>query len=126
MNNHKDENNVTNQGDQYVDPRTVQAEVLGELRKEKIGKPGVVIYMFVFFVCALVSLPYVNTLLSDEKSFLYKLVNGEASNIGNQPVTQPKAEFMDASQEQPLVKSTAMKYENIVMKNFELSKGKIK
>lgn len=105
----------------YVDPRTIQAEVIGELRKDKIGRPILVIQMFVIFGIVLVGLPIVTNLLNDQSSFLYKIFKGNAPVTPVTPVDTPKSEFLNGGEEQQLSSSTNMKYENIVMRNFSLS-----
>lgn len=121
MNDNNDNNTQTN----YVDPRTVNAQVIGELRKDKIGKPILVVEMFVLFAIVLIALPIVTNMMSDENSFLYKLFNPSTNVI--QPSTTPeeRPEFLDGSTLQSLASSTTMKYENVVMKNFALKGTKI-
>lgn len=121
--NEQNNNDATNNN--YRDPRSVNAEVLGDLRKEKIGKPILVVYMLVLFGLALIALPIVNEMLNDEESVLYKFLHGGVGEVITPQVTTKKAEFLDGGVEQPLKSSTSMKYENIVMKNFTLSDGKI-
>lgn len=121
--NEQNNNDATNNN--YQDPRTVKAEVLGELRKEKIGKPILVVYMLVLFGLALIALPIVTEMLNDEESALYKLLHGDVGEVVTPQVTTKRPEFLDGSVEQPLKLSTSMKFENIVMKEFELSNGKI-
>lgn len=123
MNDQKDVNKPIEQSS-YVDPRTVEAEVLGELRKTKIGKPWMVLQMLAFMLLVLIGLPIINNMLNDENSFLYKLFN---SSGGVTPViTNPVAEFLDGGVGQPLTSATVMKFDNIVMKNFSLSNGTIR
>ena len=106
-------NNLENQNT-FEDQRNVNAEVIGELRKDKIGKPILVIEIAVLFAIVLVALPIVNRMMNDENSTLYKLINGKPSNIIS-PTPNPSAnsEFADASKPQPLSMSTKMKTENI-------------
>ena len=111
-------NNATNNSN-------VKAEVLGELRKEKIGKPILVLYMLALFGLTLMALPIVTEMLNDEESELYKFLHGGAGAVVTPQVTTKKKEFLDGGVEQPLTKNTSMKFENIVMKNFTLSNGKI-
>ena len=40
--------------EQRVDPRNIEAEVIGELRKEKIGKPTLAIEMLLLLIVVLV------------------------------------------------------------------------
>ncbi len=117
-NNHADAQN-------YVDPRSVEASVIGELRKDKIGRPMLVIQMFVIFAIVMIGLPIVNNLLADENSFLYKMVNKNGQTIVPTPTKPAVDEFMDGGVAQPLSKDTNMKFENIVMKNFILKGSSI-
>ena len=57
-----------------VDPRTVNAEVIGELRKDKIGRPILVLEIFGLFIIVLIALPIVTSMLNDENSALYQLI----------------------------------------------------
>ena len=45
-----------------------QPITLGELRKEKIGRPVLVLEMLVLFIIVLIALPIVNNMLNDENS----------------------------------------------------------
>lgn len=114
------DNNENNTQTNYVDPRTVEAEVIGELRKDKIGKPILVIEMFVLFAIVLIALPIVTNMMNNENSFLYKLFNPGTSVIPGPVIPSDKPEFLDGSALQSLAVTTTMKYENIVMKNFAL------
>lgn len=116
MNDNNDDKTQTN----YVDPRTVQAEVIGELRKDKIGKPILVVEMFVLFAIVLIALPIVTNMMNNENSFLYKLLNPSPNVATPQPIEE-RPEFLDGSVLQSLASSTTMKYENVVMKNFQLN-----
>ena len=118
MNNQENSNNIQ---ENYVDPRTINAEVIGELRKDKIGKPILVIQMFVIFAIVLIGLPIVNSLMNNQSSFLYKIFNPNGVIVDTPPVEEEREQFLDASIEQPLLSGTTMKYENIVMKNFSLN-----
>lgn len=119
-------NNPENQNT-FEDQRSVQAEVIGELRKDKIGKPILVIEIAVLFVIVLIALPIVNTMMNDENSMLYKLINGTPSNIiSPTPTPGVNTEFADASKPQPLTMTTKMKMENIIMQNFTTSGSTIK
>ena len=108
------------QGNPY-DTRMVEAEVLGELRKDKIGKPILVLEIAVLFAIVLIALPIVNGMLEDPDSFLSKLIN--ESNISGQKTTKP-SQWLDGEQLQVLGEA-AIKYDNIIMKNFSLTKGKV-
>ena len=129
MDNHELENtskevqnsNVTDQTS-YVDPRTIEAEIIGELRKDKIGRPILVVQMFIIFGIVLISLPIFTSLLNNPSSFLYKMFN--SNGISDAPVTpsdDKREEFLNGGVEQQLASSTNMKFENIVMRNFTLN-----
>ena len=113
--------NVTDQTS-YVDPRTIEAEIIGELRKDKIGRPILVVQMFIIFGIVLISLPIFTSLLNNPSSFLYKMFN--SNGISDAPVTpsdDKREEFLNGGVEQQLASSTNMKFENIVMLNFTLN-----
>lgn len=113
--------NVTDQTS-YVDPRTIEAEIIGELRKDKIGRPILVVQMFIIFGIVLISLPIFTSLLNNPSSFLYKMFN--SNGISDTPVTpsdDKREEFLNGGVEQQLASSTNMKFENIVMRNFTLN-----
>lgn len=116
------ERQVTNQ-ENYVDPRTIEAEVIGELRKDKIGRPMLVVQMFVIFGIVLIALPIITNMLNDQSSFLYKMFNKDNIIVdgGSDSPSEEKETFLDGKEQQQLVSSTNMKYENIVMRNFSLS-----
>ena len=50
-----------------------------QYRKEKIGRPMIVIELAVLFVIVLVGLPMINSMMNDENSVLYKFLNGSNS-----------------------------------------------
>lgn len=114
------DNNDTNTQTNNVDPRTVEAQVIGELRKDKIGKPILVVEMFILFAIVLIALPIVTNMMNNENSFLYKLFNPGTTVIPDPATPQEKPEFLDGSTLQSLSTSTTMKFENVVMKNFAL------
>lgn len=119
-------NNPENQNT-FEDNRNVNAEVIGELRKDKIGKPILVIEIAVLFAIVLIALPIVNKMMADENSTLYKLINGTPSNIVTPTPNAPqKSEFEDGSVQQPLVSTTRMRLENIIMQNFSITGNSIK
>ena len=108
-----------------VDPRTVNAEVIGELRKDKIGRPILVLEIFGLFIIVLIALPIVTSMLNDENSALYQLIYGDVGEVISPETPTPTSEFLDGSVEQPLVSTTAMNFENLIMKDFSLSGGTI-
>ena len=110
----------------YVNMINVQAEVLGELRKDKIGKPILVLEIAILFAIVLIALPIVNGMLDNPNSALNKLLN--SNNGGGVVHTKPvdkENEFADGSQLQPLDGSVVMMNDNIVLKDFKLSNGKV-
>ena len=97
--------NVTDQTS-YVDPRTIEAEIIGELRKDKIGRPILVVQMFIIFGIVLISLPIFTSLLNNPSSFLYKMFN--SNGISDAPVTpsdDKREEFLNGGVEQQLALS---------------------
>lgn len=107
----------------YVDPRTIDAQVIGELRKDKIGKPMLVLKMFVVFAIILIALPIVTNMLNDDTSALYKFIYGSNSIVS--PIPTQKKEFLDGSVEQIIASSTKMKKDNLVISNFSISGNEI-
>lgn len=129
-----EDNNQNNQVQQQAeqpaqDPRLIQPEIIGELRKEKIGKPILVIELFLLFGIVFASLPFINGQLNDENSFLYKLIHGQAFS-GTPTVTTTKAiipgeEFLDGTKLNLLQSDTKVKFKNIVLKNFQINNNSI-
>lgn len=104
--------------EQRVDPRNIEAEVIGELRKEKIGKPILAIEMLILLIVVLISLPMMYKMFNDETSDLYKVLHPNTNvNTPTNPDT-PKNDFLDGSELQLLASSTTMKFENLVIKNM--------
>lgn len=103
----------------------VNAEVLGELRKDKIGKPYLVLEIAVLFAVVLIALPIVNNMLNDTESALYKLLYGNPATIVNKKPTTVANEWVDGSVLQPLTTEIPIMVDNIVMGDFKLSKGKV-
>ncbi len=101
-----------------------EAEVIGELRKDKIGKPILVIEIAVLFFVVLIGLPIVSSMLDNENSMLSKLLN---KNTGNTPVpiTTQASEYANGGSQQVLKSTTKMKFQNIIMSDFSLSNDKL-
>ncbi len=128
MNNNQNTNNQTgnsqvNNVPERVDPRSIHAEVIGELRKEKIGKPILVVEMFLLFGIVLIGLPFLYSMLNDENSTLYKLVH--KSEMGGEVVnttttTLVHGEYQDGKQATLLSTSTKISAYNIQLENFKL------
>lgn len=114
--NQNDNNEITNM-------HNADATVIGELRKEKIGRPILVVELLVIFLVVMIALPFLNEWADDESSGLYKLLHGSSSTP--QPVIPVKHEYEDGSQKQTLNLQTSMKYENLILKRFILGGNKI-
>ena len=86
-----------NNQDNKQDPRLIQPQIIGELKKDKIGKPMIVIELFLLFVIVLLILPMVNTMLNDENSDLYKMIYG---GTGEKPISGDvnKGEFAEGKE----------------------------
>ena len=125
MNNNVDNNiqenviqNEVIQNDQNVYKQ--DAQVIGKLRKIKIGNPLLAIELLGLFLVVLISLPIVNNLLSDETSFLSQFI----AKIKGTPVvtveSEKRSEFADATKKNSLSESTLLKYKNLILTNFKL------
>lgn len=108
------------------DYRTVEADVVGELRKDKIGKPMLVVKIAVLFALVLIALPILNNMMNDTESLLYKFVNGQL-NVAPHPSSNngKKPDYVDGSQLQNLSGDVPIMLDNIMMKDFKLSNGRI-
>lgn len=120
-----DSNNSSRETKEQVqDYKTLEAEVIGELRKDKIGKPGLVFKIFGLLLIVLIILPFVTNSLNDENSKIYKFIH---KNEVNKVVDNPnKVEFLDGSKSQVLLPATTMKYETVIIKNITLNGNTIK
>lgn len=112
--------------EEQQDPRLIHAEIIGELRKEKIGKPIMVIELFLLFGIVFAALPFINNMLSDENSALYRLLHPDA--VIDTPISQNNPgdevnEFLDGSKLQLLSGESKIKYKNIILKDISLSEG---
>lgn len=112
-----------NNNNEVTSMRNVDATVIGELRKEKIGRPMLVVELLAIFLVVMIALPFLNQWSDDESSPLYKLLHG--SSNAPQPATPVKREYEDGSKKQALNSQTSMKYENLILKKFILSGNKI-
>ena len=106
------------------DPRTVQPSVIGELRKDRIGKPILVLEMLVMFGIVMIALPIVYSIANDEKSALYKWLHKDDNVVINDPINND-VKYLDGSTLQILESATSMKYQGIVIQGFKLNDGKI-
>lgn len=117
----KNQNNV--EETTYTSPKDVEPVVIGELRKEKIGRPMIVIELGILFIIVLIGLPIVTSMMNDENSVLYKFLNGNSSNDVN--ITTNKT-YLDGTKAQSLLRTTTLKSGNIVLKDFSLYNNTIK
>lgn len=120
MNENQNNNQVNNE---YQDPRSINAEVIGELRKDKIGKPILALEIFGLLILVLLFVPFVTKMLQDENSALYKLIYGEVTDIVTPGNNNPVNEFLNGGEPQAMVSSTKMRFNNLVLKDFSLSEG---
>lgn len=111
------------QNNQNKDFKNVNAVVIGELRKDKIGRPILVAELFVIILIVMISLPFVSSMLDNENSALYKLLHGSSTPVT--PVQSNKSEYSDAKVKQPLNSQTSMKFNSLILKKFILSGDKI-
>ena len=105
-----------------VDPKTVKPEVLGQLRTEKIGNPSMLIAFAAIIAIVLLLLPIASTMLQNPNSPLYKMVYGQQEEVIQE---ENKNEFEDGTKIQELRSDTALKYGNLIIKNFVLSTGTV-
>lgn len=111
------------QNNQNNDLKNVNAVVIGELRKDKIGRPILVAELFVIILIVMISLPFISSMLDNESSGLYKLLHGSPKPVT--PTPSNKSEYSDAKVKQPLNSGTSMKYDSLILKKFILSGNKI-
>lgn len=113
-----------NNQDNKQDPRLIQPQIIGELQKDKIGKPLIVIELFLLFGIVLLILPTVNTMLNDENSDLYKMIYG---GTGEKPISGDvnKAEFADGKDMNLINDDLQLIFDNLVIKDIKLLSGKI-
>lgn len=98
-------------------------QVLGELRKENIGRPKLVLFILFILIAVLVCLPIVNDMLNDETSFLYNLIYPNTSN-NNIPVDY-EDEILDGSELQLLSEKTTMKYNSLIIKSMSIHENNL-
>ena len=130
-----DNNNQNNQVQQQTtepaqDPRLIQPEIIGELRKEKIGKPVLVIELFLLFGIVFASLPFINSQLTDENSMLYKFLHGEGLGGGGTVVTtqQPgntEEEYLNGNEVNLLQSDSKIRFKNIILKDIQVNNNSI-
>jgi len=113
----KGNNNIPVAPNQSNDGR---AQVIGVLRKDKIGKPILVVELFVLFAIVLIALPFMNTMFNDESSSLYKALHGTVDDITTTTVATDN-DYLDASKSQLLSTSLKMHFNNLYMEDFSIS-----
>lgn len=107
--------------EENIDPRTVEAEVIGTIRKNSIGKPKLVIGMLVIFLAVLLVLPIANKMLNDENSALYKYIYGIGqSNKASVIKQKENKQLLDATTLQLIDDKISLRYENLVIKDMKL------
>ncbi len=111
------------QNNQNNDFKNVNAIVIGELRKDKIGRPILVAELFVIILIVMISLPFISSMLDNENSAVYKFLHGTQATITHEPAV--KSEYSDAKVKQPLNSQTSMKFNSLILKRFILSGDKI-
>ena len=128
QNNVQPEENVVEPVEETQDPRLIHPIVIGELRKEKIGKPIMIIELFLLFGIVFAGLPFINNMMNDENSMLYRLLHPDAVIDTEVVVADPgeeKQEFLDGTELNLLAADSKIRFKNVVMKNFSLSQGSI-
>lgn len=90
MNNNQEQQQNTSTND-YVAPQMMEAEVLGTLRKDKIGKPILVLEIAGLFALVFIALPIIQEQLNDPNSTLSILING-AAPVVNVPAEKKRQE----------------------------------
>jgi hypothetical protein len=109
------------------DPRLIKPEIIGELRKEKIGKPLMVIELFLLFGIVFAGLPFINSQLNDENSKLYQLIHGkQIPIIATTTQKADNSEYTDASNNTIISSDIKLKYKNIIMKNVQVTAEGVK
>ena len=105
-----------------VDAKSVKPEVLGQLRTEKIGNPSMLIAFAAIIAIVLLLLPIASSMLQNPNSPLYKMVYGKQEEVIKD---DKKEEFDDGSKIQELRVDSALKYGNLIIKNFTLTTGQV-
>lgn len=104
-----------------IDPKSVQPEVLGQLRSEKIGNPSMLIAIAAIITIVLLLLPIGSAMLQNPNSPLYKLIYGTQEEVEDDKVN----EFEDGTVIHELRTDTVLKVGNLVIKNFVLGNGEV-
>jgi hypothetical protein len=104
-----------------IDSKSVQPEVLGQLRSEKIGNPSMLIAIAAIITIVLLLLPIGSAMLQNPNSPLYKLIYGVQEEVEDDKVN----EFEDGTVIHELRTDTVLKVGNLVIKNFVLGNGEV-
>jgi hypothetical protein len=121
--------NVQNTNTQQVqqDPRLIHPEIIGELRKEKIGKPLMVVELFLLFGIVFAGLPFINSQLNDENSRLYQIIHGQQIPvIATTTKSVIDSEYIDGKNNTIISSDIKLKYKNIIMKNINITTEGVK
>ena len=106
-----------------IDPKTIQPEVLGHLRTEKIGNPSMLIAFLAIIVIVLLILPLSTSMLQNPNSFLFKLIYKQTDVVIDED--KVKSDFDDGSKPSVLNATSNIKFGNLILQNFSLSSGKV-
>ena len=117
--------NGNNQDNQQQDPKSVQPEVIGELKKERIGKPFLVVELFLLFGVVMFALPFLNNMLNDENSELYKLLHGGNTVTNTVDPEENKDTYTNGGELNVLSSDTNMLFNQLIIKNVQLQNGMI-
>ena len=128
MEDNNQENVQTNNTQQLQqDPRLIHPEIIGELRKEKIGKPLMVIELFLLFGIVFAGLPFINSQLNDENSKLYQIIHGkEIPVIATTTKVVADSEYIDGKNNTIISSDIKLKFKNIIMKNINVTTEGVK
>ena len=105
------------------DPRLIRPEIIGELRKEKIGKPIMVIELFLLFGIVFAGLPFINSQLNDENSKLYQIIHNKGADVivATTTTKQSDSEYADGSKSNIIASDLKMKYDSVVVEKVSLN-----
>lgn len=110
------------------DPRLIRPEIIGELRKEKIGKPIMVIELFLLFGIVFAGLPFINSQLNDENSKLYQIIHNKGASVIVATTTTKvsDSEYADGSKNNIISSDLKMKFDSVIVDNISLSNDGLK
>ena len=115
--------------EEVQDPRLIHPIIIGELRKEKVGKPVMVIELFLLFGIVFAALPFINSMMTDENSFIYKLMHPGATPTGtvsSNTNTDTKEKFLDGTKSNPVSTDEKIKFKTLIVEKISLSDGQLK